>query len=65
MVGDESMADLATHIQTETGKELIDAYFIRGRYSIENDTLYRLGVTIGEVGTDLVAENWGIKKSPY
>lgn len=55
MAGDESMADLATHIQTETGKELIDAYSIRGRYTIENDTLYRLGVATGEVGTDMVA----------
>ena len=65
MAGDESMPDYATYIQTDAEKELRCSYSIRGRYTIENDLFYRLGVPTGEAGTDVVTEIWGIKKSPY
>lgn len=62
MAGDESMPDYATYIQTDAEKELRCSYSIRGRYTIENDLFYRLGVPTGEAGTDVVTEIWGIKK---
>ncbi len=56
------MPDYATYIQTDAEKELRCSYSIRGRYTIENDLFYRLGVPTGEAGTDVVTEIWGIKK---
>ena len=65
MAGDESRPDYATYIQTDAEKELRCTHTIRGRYTIENDLFYRLGVPTGEASTDVETEIWGIKKSPY
>lgn len=65
MAGDECRPDYATYIQTDAEKELRCTHTIRWRYTIENDLFYRLEVPTWEAGTDVVTENWGIKKSPY